>query len=195
MSKSTSLHPTAQRLIVDEDAVFLLTSDGLSDFDRVEDYWETEILPILTENGNIESVAQRLIEIANTKNGHDNVTVALIHYQVKYSEPDLTLTADLTKPTYKKTVNLTQNKAETYLNNSTPKTQVVTAPQLEQKVQLPLNFLAPLTIALIAGSLGYWMMQWRSPLVAKPEVNPQHHLSSSPATPTTHTSPTESKHP
>lgn len=48
MSKSSSLHPTSQRFIIDEDAVFLLTSDGLSDFDRVEECWETEILPILS---------------------------------------------------------------------------------------------------------------------------------------------------
>jgi protein phosphatase len=93
MSKSTSLHPTSQRFIVDEDAVFLLTSDGLSDFDRVEESWETEILPLLSGKTSIENVAQRLIEIANTKNGHDNVTIALIHYNVKYSEPDIRISS------------------------------------------------------------------------------------------------------
>ncbi|MEA5569343.1 serine/threonine protein phosphatase, partial [Anabaena sp. UHCC 0399] len=36
-------------------------------------------------------VSDRLIEIANTKNGHDNVTIALVHYQVKYSEPESTI--------------------------------------------------------------------------------------------------------
>ncbi len=83
MSPSTSLHPTSQRFILDEDAVFLLTSDGLSDFDRVEDYWETEVLPILTNETDITTATEKLVEIANTRNGHDNVTIALVHYQVK----------------------------------------------------------------------------------------------------------------
>lgn len=87
MSPSSSLHPTAQRFICDEDTVFLLTSDGLSDFDRVEEYWEKEILPIVNTGKNLVNVADRLIEIANTKNGHDNVTIALVHYQIKYTEP------------------------------------------------------------------------------------------------------------
>ncbi|BAY25671.1 protein-serine/threonine phosphatase [Calothrix sp. NIES-2100] len=93
MSSSTSLHPTSQRFILDEDAVFLLTSDGLSDFDRIEDYWETEILPILNAGTDVASVAERLVEIANTKNGHDNVTIALVHYQVKYTEPEVVVNA------------------------------------------------------------------------------------------------------
>ena len=87
MSSSSSLHPTAQRFILDEDCVFLLCSDGLSDFDRVEQYWDTEILPIITNGLNVVDVTEKLLEIANTKNGHDNVTIALVHYQVKYSEP------------------------------------------------------------------------------------------------------------
>ncbi len=87
MSPSSSLHPTAQRFILDEDCVFLLCSDGLSDFDRVEQYWDTEILPIITNGLDVVDVTEKLLEIANTKNGHDNVTIALVHYQVKYSEP------------------------------------------------------------------------------------------------------------
>ena len=87
MSPSSSLHPTAQRFILDEDCVFLLCSDGLSDFDRVEQYWDTEILPIITNGLDVVDVTEKLLEIANTKNGHDNVTIALVHYTVKYSEP------------------------------------------------------------------------------------------------------------
>lgn len=86
MSSSASLHPTVQRFMLDEDCVFLLCSDGLSDYDRVEQSWETEILPIL--NGkDVATVGVRLVEIANTQNGHDNVTVGLVHCQVSFSEP------------------------------------------------------------------------------------------------------------
>jgi protein phosphatase len=71
---------------LDEDSVFLLCSDGLSDGDRVDEYWETEILPMLEGKTDIETVSKRLIEIANTQNGHDNVTVGLIYVQVTPSQ-------------------------------------------------------------------------------------------------------------
>jgi hypothetical protein len=58
--------------------VFLLCSDGLSDRDRVEQYWEAEILPVLRQEVDLGTVRDRLIEIANTQNGHDNVTIALL---------------------------------------------------------------------------------------------------------------------
>ena len=83
MSSSATLHPTVQRLVLDEDCVFLLCSDGLSDYDRVEQYWETEILPILDHQVDIATAVERLIEIANRQNGHDNITVALVYCQVK----------------------------------------------------------------------------------------------------------------
>jgi protein phosphatase len=83
MSASPSLHPTVQRFILDEDCVFLLCSDGLSDFDRVEQYWESEIVPILRGETEVKEVGKRLLEIANRKNGHDNVTIALVYCQVK----------------------------------------------------------------------------------------------------------------
>ncbi|MEQ8753740.1 MAG: protein phosphatase 2C domain-containing protein [Coleofasciculus sp. G1-WW12-02] len=85
MASSTTLHPTTQRFILDEDSVFLLCSDGLSDHDRVEQYWQTEILPILDGQVDVPTAAEHLIEIANRQNGHDNVTLALIYCQVTAS--------------------------------------------------------------------------------------------------------------
>ena len=85
MGESDYLHPTVQRFVLDEDCVFLLCSDGLSDHDRVEEFWQTEILPIL-DGKDVATVAQRLVEIANTYNGHDNVTVGVIQCQVKETE-------------------------------------------------------------------------------------------------------------
>jgi len=86
MSSSATLHPTVQRFVVDEDCVFLLCSDGLSDNDRVEQYWETEILPVLEGQRDVVTAGQRLVQLANTQNGHDNVTVALVYCQVKQPE-------------------------------------------------------------------------------------------------------------
>jgi serine/threonine protein phosphatase PrpC len=81
ITSSNTLHPTVQRFPVDEDCVLLLCSDGLSDKDRVEECWETEILPILDGVIGVAEARDRLIDIANTKNGHDNVTIALIYCQ------------------------------------------------------------------------------------------------------------------
>jgi serine/threonine protein phosphatase PrpC len=83
MNSSTTLHPTVSRLLVDEECIFLLCSDGLSDRDRVEEHWQSEILPVLEGRIDLATACQRVIEIANTCNGHDNATVALLHCQVK----------------------------------------------------------------------------------------------------------------
>ena len=88
MSSSINLHPTVERFVVDEDCIFLLCSDGLSDGDRVEQFWEDEILPVLEGKADLASAATRLIEIGNTLNGHDNVTVALVHCRVS-AKPEM----------------------------------------------------------------------------------------------------------
>ncbi|MBR8834006.1 MAG: protein phosphatase 2C domain-containing protein [Stigonema ocellatum SAG 48.90 = DSM 106950] len=158
MSPSSSLHPTAQRFILDEDCVFLLCSDGLSDFDRVEQYWDTEILPIITDELDVVNVAQKLVEIANEKNGHDNVTIALVHYQVKYSEPQSTLTkalADLSSieasPTPPRTTLGLQNP------RSTQTTQVVPTSRTNKSLKVPLVSLAVVVLGGVL--LGYLLLQ------------------------------------
>ncbi|MBF2097092.1 MAG: protein phosphatase 2C domain-containing protein [Gloeomargaritaceae cyanobacterium C42_A2020_066] len=89
INTSNLLHPTVQRLILDEDCAFLLCSDGLSDNDLVETYWEREVLPVLTGNADPSQTVQQLVDLANIKNGHDNVTVVLVHYQVLPETPAL----------------------------------------------------------------------------------------------------------
>jgi protein phosphatase len=83
MNSSTALHPNIRRLIVDEECIFMLCSDGVSDRDRVDQYWQTEILPVLEGKVDLATACQRTINMANTHNGHDNSTVALVHCQVK----------------------------------------------------------------------------------------------------------------
>lgn len=82
MSASDILRPNISRWLLDEDCVFLLCSDGLSDYDRVEESWHKEILPLLNRERDLPSIRERLIELANTSNGHDNVTISLLHCQV-----------------------------------------------------------------------------------------------------------------
>jgi protein phosphatase len=69
-------------LIIDQDCVFLLCSDGLSDYDRVEQYWDSEIVPLLRGEKNVTAVGESLLQLANQKNGHDNSTIALVYCRV-----------------------------------------------------------------------------------------------------------------
>ena len=86
MSESQNLQIHIRRLILDENAVFLLCSDGLSDYDRVEQYWRSEIRPIITGKIDIETASKNLMKIAMEKNGHDNITIALLYCQIKEKE-------------------------------------------------------------------------------------------------------------
>lgn len=89
MSNSASLHPSVEKVVLDQDSVFLLCSDGLSDYDRVEQYWQVEITPLLRKEKTIEEVGRRLLQIANEKNGHDNATIGLIYCRVEKTEDSI----------------------------------------------------------------------------------------------------------
>ena len=82
MVTSSLLHPTVRSWFIDEDCIFLLCSDGLSDFDRVDESWVQELLPVLNGSVGLATACQGLVEIANAQNGHDNVTVGLIYCRV-----------------------------------------------------------------------------------------------------------------
>ncbi len=81
MGSSQALRPTVQRFVLDQSCVFLLCSDGLSDGDRVEQFWSSVIRP-LVDAGSTAEVGKRLINLANKYNGHDNVTVGLLTARV-----------------------------------------------------------------------------------------------------------------
>jgi protein phosphatase len=86
MSASSMLYPNVQRLIPDEPGILLLCSDGLSDNERVEEAWETDIRPLLEQAINLNdldlaNLSRQLVEIGNSRNGYDNVTVALLYYR------------------------------------------------------------------------------------------------------------------
>lgn len=85
---SDMLVPRIQRFFMDEDCVLLLCSDGLSDFERVEQIYESHLLPILTENKPLDRSCQDLIDRANELNGHDNITVALMRCRFDHLEND-----------------------------------------------------------------------------------------------------------
>ncbi|MEA5463562.1 PP2C family protein-serine/threonine phosphatase [Leptothoe sp. PORK10 BA2] len=87
MANSTALHVVVQRLILDEDIVLLLCSDGLSDYDRIEQFWPTHVLPILIGQLTPTAAVNNLVHLANTYNGHDNITVGIVAGQIQPLKP------------------------------------------------------------------------------------------------------------
>ena len=55
------------------DDVLLLCSDGLTDL-----VWNDEILEVIRSKPNLKESAHALIELSNSRGGHDNITVVLI---------------------------------------------------------------------------------------------------------------------
>ena len=82
MVSSSLLHSRIQTSFIDEDCIYLLCSDGLSDYDRIEQFWAQELIPVLQGRIQLADACQNLIEIANAHNGHDNVTVGLLYCRV-----------------------------------------------------------------------------------------------------------------
>ena len=77
-----SLRLKVQRLIVEEDGILLLCSDGLSDNNWVEQSWQNYAIPVLTGELTVQDAVANWINLANEKNGHDNTSVVLTYYRV-----------------------------------------------------------------------------------------------------------------
>jgi protein phosphatase len=80
---NTGVDPEIQFLDLDEDALLLLCSDGLSDNDLVETHWQTHLAPLISSRANLDQGVSQLVELANQHNGHDNITALLIRAKVQ----------------------------------------------------------------------------------------------------------------
>lgn len=72
---------------ITEDTLLILCSDGLSDNDLLERHTETHIASLLSSKASLASGAAHLIDLANEKNGHDNITTILVRIKL---QPDMT---------------------------------------------------------------------------------------------------------
>ncbi|HAA31982.1 MAG TPA: protein phosphatase [Cyanobacteria bacterium UBA8553] len=75
--------PDVQYLELNEDTLFVLCSDGLSDHNFTETHWQTHLAPLLSSRANLDQGMFQLIELANEHNGHDNITAILIRVKVR----------------------------------------------------------------------------------------------------------------
>lgn len=183
MASSSVLRPTVQRFLLDEDCLFLLCSDGLSDYDRIEMIWREELLPLLQGGTDLASTSKRLIELANQLNGHDNVTVGLVHCHVTRQRQGTGTTGLNSAPTE------APAPANSTVDNTPPtvipKTQVASeAPQpLAQKGRgggFGLWILLGLLLVGVGGAVAYQLGLLKLPFLNSPVAD-----SSSSPTPTT----------
>ncbi|HIK56762.1 MAG TPA: serine/threonine phosphatase [Synechococcales cyanobacterium M55_K2018_004] len=75
--------PDVQFLELNEDALLLLCSDGLSDNNLLETHWRSHLEPLLSSQTNLETGVNQLIDLANQYNGHDNITAIAIRNKVR----------------------------------------------------------------------------------------------------------------
>ncbi|MBD2608973.1 protein phosphatase 2C domain-containing protein [Scytonema hofmannii FACHB-248] len=71
-----------QRIILEEDGILMICSDGLSDHNLVENHWREYAVPVLKGEISPEDAVDNWIAIANQKNGHDNISVVLTHCRI-----------------------------------------------------------------------------------------------------------------
>ena len=83
--EGASITPDVRRIVIEEDGVLLLCSDGVSDNDWVERSWRAFVPPLLEGLTTLEAMARDWLEVTNEQNGHDNATIVLIDCRV--SEP------------------------------------------------------------------------------------------------------------
>lgn len=191
ITSSVTLHPTVQRFPLDQDCIFLLCSDGLSDRDRVEQYWETEILPILNKQVDLATVRDRLIDIANTQNGHDNVTIALLHISIALKEDAHSLPAVSVPPVIPLADETTDDSLDTHDSEESSMETEIARPSKSSSQRIGLLSLGIIVLLGILGFLVYGALsvfnreEPVSTITASPEASP-----SSPPTPVPALSPT-----
>ncbi|QIZ70274.1 serine/threonine phosphatase [Oxynema aestuarii] len=77
------VRPDVAFLDLSEDTLFILASDGLTDNDLLETHTETHVAPLLDRDANLDRGVRSLIDLANTYNGHDNITAIVVRALVE----------------------------------------------------------------------------------------------------------------
>ncbi|NJR48554.1 MAG: serine/threonine phosphatase [Leptolyngbyaceae cyanobacterium CSU_1_3] len=75
--------PDIQFLELNEDALLVLASDGLTDNDLLKTHQQSHLDPLISSQSSLEQGASQLIELGNQYNGHDNITVIVIRAKVR----------------------------------------------------------------------------------------------------------------
>jgi len=80
------VEPEVQFLDITEDTVFILASDGLTDNGVLESHDRTHLTPLLDFDTPLDREVERLIDVGNQYNGHDNITAVLVRVKMGSGE-------------------------------------------------------------------------------------------------------------
>ena len=80
---SEFVDPDVQFLEINEDTLFLLASDGLTDNQLLEAHQQDYLAPLISSQANLDQGVRELISLANEYNGHDNITAIVIRAKVR----------------------------------------------------------------------------------------------------------------
>ena len=72
------VNPSIAPLRIETDSLFLLCTDGVSDGDFVEQQADMLLFPLLEPGADLAAGCNALVETANERNGHDNLTAILV---------------------------------------------------------------------------------------------------------------------
>ncbi|NJK60404.1 MAG: hypothetical protein HC918_09400 [Oscillatoriales cyanobacterium SM2_1_8] len=78
--ESDRIVPTVAFLALTEPSLFVLCSDGVCDYDLIEQNWKHALLPYLSPHTSLRTGAKELVLLANQLNGHDNATAVLVRW-------------------------------------------------------------------------------------------------------------------
>ncbi len=160
ISDSGYLYPTVQHVLIDDSSIFLLCSDGLSDYDRVEALWPTRVKPLVGHPDRaLQSLARELINEANRLNGHDNVTVGLLRFIPAGASWPTLPAAGLTK----QFPDVARGKAQVNAGTGTQGTLMVTPASRVARPVAWKTLVGGATLALLALGGGLWAYRQRQP--------------------------------
>lgn len=73
-----AIAPAVQSIPLQESCLFLLCSDGLSDFDVIENHWQEYLLPLLRPDADLQQGLNTFMDLGDRLNGHDNLTAIIV---------------------------------------------------------------------------------------------------------------------
>ena len=165
------LRPTVQRFIIEEDGLLLLCSDGLSDNQRVEQCWQNFSASVLNGEQSLESAVQGWIDIANDKNGHDNISVVMIYCGVSPQKLVLVETTPLATKTESLESEPTAASKVLLYDESIPEQEVQPSSKSMSKWK-EVFFILSLFAIFIAGGFAIWWQVRQTQIKSIPSGQP-----------------------
>jgi protein phosphatase len=155
------LTPHVQRFVLDEEGVLLLCSDGLSDHGRIEAAWGNYIGLIIKDIVTLDAAVAAWVELANQKNGHDNVSVVLMQCKQLFSQGYETIPEAEAEPEAEPAADDLTDASRALLYSEEPEGDVPTPATSTGKTPVTWSGrwvgVIAIGILLLAGLLGWWI--------------------------------------